>query len=389
MERYDYLGIDEKLSPEETMIRDSVRAWVKERFLPVVAEQYEKGTFPMHLVPEIAQLGLFGIKAAEEYGGQNLNNISYGIICRELEYGDSGLRSFVSVQNSLVIYPIERYGSEAQKKKWLPLLISGKAIGAFGLTEPNAGSDPAAMKTNARAEFQRCGAYILNGSKQWITNGSIADVVVVWAKTDDGTVRGFLVEKGMPGFTATDIHGKLSLRASVTSSLFFDDVMIPAANLLPLTKNLGSALSCLNEARYGIAWGAIGAAGACYDMAREYALERKLFDTVLAAKQITQQKLVKMLNEIVKAHLLAREVGLLKDAGKAKHEFVSLAKMNNVKEALAIAREARALLGANGITVEYHVARHMNNLESVYTYEGADDVHTLIIGRDITGINAF
>jgi glutaryl-CoA dehydrogenase len=386
MKYSDYLLIDRHFSQEEIIIRDTVRAWVAEKFMPRIKEAFKNGTFPMDLVPEMAELGFFGVKSAEKYGGLGMGNVPYGIMCRELEYGDSGLRSFVSVQNSLVIYPIERFGSDEQKDKWLPMLISGRAIGAFGLTEPNAGSDPQSMKTHAVKDGD---AYILNGSKQWITNGSIADVVVVWTKTEDNVVRGFLVERGMPGFSSTNEENKLSLKASITSSLFFDDVRIPAANLLPLTKNIGSALSCLNEARYGISWGVIGSAMSCYDTALEYAITRKQFGKPIASFQLTQEKLVLMLNEMVKAQILALEVARLKDEGKSKPTHISLAKMNNVKMALAIAREARSVLGANGISLEYNIIRHMANLESVYTYEGTNEVHLLAIGKDITGINAF
>jgi glutaryl-CoA dehydrogenase len=383
----DQLRIERHFSDEEREAGYTVRDWVKHRFLPLIGEHYEKKTFPMHLVPEMAALGLFGVKSDPRWGGSGLSNVCYGIVCRELEYGDSGLRSFVSVQNSLVIFPIEKFGSDEQKERWLERLITGKAIGAFGLTEPGAGSNPASMKTRACKDGD---CYVLNGSKQWITNGSIADVVVVWAKTDDDVVRGFLVEKGTPGFTAQDIHGKLSLCASVTSSLFFDDVRIPAANLLPLTKNIGSALSCLNEARYGIAWGAVGAAQACYDMALSYALERTQFDgKPIAAHQLTQEKLVKMVVGIVNAQNMAWVVGKLKDDKRASHSNISMAKMHNVRVALEAARSARTILGANGITLEYHVMRHACNLESVLTYEGTEEIHLLSIGKDITGINAF
>jgi len=383
----DFYGMDDLLGGEEKQARATVRRFVDEKFKPLVTKHFRDGTFPLELVPHIAELGIFGCNI-EGYGCAGLNNVSYGLIMAELERGDSGLRSFASVQTSLVMYPIWRYGSEAQKQKWLPLLARGKAIGCFGLTEPDFGSDPGGMVTRARKDGD---AWILNGAKMWITNGSLADVAVVWAKTGEGqdSVRGFLVEKGTPGFTTSNIHGKFSLRASITSELAFDDCRIPADNVLPGASGLGGPLSCLNQARFGIAWGAIGAAIDCYMSARSYALDRVQFGKPIAGFQLVQQKLVTMLTEITKAQLLALQLGRLKDAGRLKPAQVCMAKQNNVMWALQIARLARDLHGANGIADEYPVIRHMLNLESVVTYEGTNDIHTLAVGREITGLDAF
>jgi len=380
----DLYNIDHLLSEEERMVRDTVRQFVRERILPVIGEHFEAGTFPRHLIPEIANLGLLGMHL-EGYGCAGLSAVAYGLACQELEAGDSGLRSFVSVQGSLAMFPIWAFGSEEQKQRWLPKMAKGEVIGCFGLAEPDSGSDPSNMLTNARRDGN---SYILNGSKMWITNGGIADVAVVWAKCED-TIRGFIVERGTPGFSTSDIHHKLSLRASITSELHFDDCRIPAENILPNVKGLRGPLSCLNEARFGISWGVTGAARACYETALDYAKTRVQFGKPIASFQLVQQKLVIMATELVKAQLLALQLGRLKDEGLLHPVQISLAKRNNVREALKTAREARSVLGANGITLEYPVSRHMNNLESVYTYEGTDDIHTLIIGQAITGENAF
>ncbi len=382
----EFLRLDDTLSDEERAMCDTVRKWVSKEVMPLVTKHYMAGTFPVELVPEIAHLGLLGIKSDPAYGGMGASNTAYGIVCRETERADSGLRSFISVQNSLVIYPIEHFGSEAQKQRWLPALISGKAIGAFGLTDPSSGSDPAGM--NAYALPDGKGGYILKGSKQWITNGSIADVVVVWAKSSGGSIRGFLVEKGMPGFTAIDITDKLSMRMSHTATLFFDDVHIPAENLLPTSKT-SSAYACLNEARFGIAWGAVGAAEFCYETAREYAGQRKSFGAPIASRQLMQQNLVLMRSEVEDAKLRVARVAALKDLGQATPEHISYIKRNNVAAALRVARMSRAMLGANGITADYHVMRHVQNLETVLTYEGTEEMHLLIEGAGITGIKAF
>jgi glutaryl-CoA dehydrogenase len=380
----DLYNIDHLLSEEERMVRDTVRKFVQERVAPVIGEHFEAGTFPVNLIPAIADLGLLGMHL-EGYGCAGLNAVCYGLACQELEAGDSGLRSFVSVQGSLVMYPILAYGSEEQKQSWLSRMAQGKAIGCFGLTEPDSGSDPASMRTTARRDGN---SYILNGTKMWITNGGMADVALVWARSEDG-VCGFLVERGTPGFTTSDIHHKLSLRASVTSELHFEDCRIPSSAILPAVRGMRGPLSCLNEARYGIAWGATGAARACYEVALDYAKSRVQFKRPIASFQLVQQKLVMMATELVKAQLLAVQLGRLKDEGLLHPVQVSLAKRNNVREALKTAREARTVLGANGITLEYPISRHMNNLESVFTYEGTDDIHTLIIGQAITGQNAF
>ncbi len=380
----DLYNIDHLLSEEERMVRDTVRKFVHERVLPIIGEHFEAGTFPRELIPEFAELGLLGMHL-DGYGCAGLNAVCYGLACQELEAGDSGVRSFVSVQGSLAMFPIYAFGSEEQKQRWLPRMARGEVIGCFGLTEPDFGSDAGSMRTNARRDGD---SYILNGTKMWITNGSIADVAVVWARTDDG-IRGFLVERDTPGFTTSNIHQKLSLRASVTSELHFEDCRIPAANMLPNVRGMRGPLSCLNEARYGIAWGAAGAARTCYEVALDYAKSRIQFSRPIASFQLVQQKLVVMATELVKAQLLALQLGRLKDEGLLHPVQISVAKRNNVREALKTAREARSVLGANGITLEYPISRHMNNLESVFTYEGTDDVHTLIIGQTITGINAF
>jgi glutaryl-CoA dehydrogenase len=380
----DLYNIDHLLTEEERMVRDTVRKFVEERVLPIIGEHFEAGTFPRTLISEVAELGLLGMHL-EGYGCAGLSAVSYGLACQELEAGDSGLRSFVSVQGSLAMFPIHAYGTEEQKQYWLPRMARGEAIGCFGLTEPDSGSDPASMTTNARRDGD---TYILNGTKMWITNGSIANVAVVWARTEEG-VRGFLVERGTPGFTTSDVHHKLSLRASITSELHFEDCRIPAANILPGVRGMRGPLSCLNEARFGIAWGANGAARACYEVALDYAKSRVQFKRSIASFQLVQQKLVNMATELIKGQLLALQLGRLKDEGLLHPVQVSVAKRNNVREALETARSARSVLGANGITLEYPISRHMNNLESVFTYEGTDDIHTLIIGQAITGQNAF
>ena len=380
----DLYNIDHLLSEEERMVRDTVRKFVNDRVLPIIGEHFEAGTFPRELIPEIAELGLLGMHL-EGYGGAGLSAVCYGLACQELEAGDSGLRSFVSVQGSLAMFPIYAFGSEEQKQRWLPRMARGEVIGCFGLTEPDSGSDPGRMSTMARREGD---SYILNGTKMWITNGGIADLAVVWAKTDEG-IRGFLVERGTPGFTTSDVHHKLSLRASITSELHFEECRVPAGNVLPEVRGLRGPLSCLNEARYGIAWGAAGAARACYEVALNYAKTRVQFDRPIGSFQLVQQKLATMATELVKAQLLALQLGRLKDEGLLHPVQISVAKRNNVREALKTAREARSVLGANGITLEYPISRHSNNLESVYTYEGTDDIHTLIIGQAITGLNAF
>jgi len=380
----DLYNIDYLLSEEERMVRDTVRKFVQDRVLPIIGEHFEAGTFPRELIPTIAELGLLGMHI-EGYGCAGLSAVCYGLACQELEAGDSGLRSFVSVQGSLAMFPISAFGSEEQKQRWLPSMARGEVIGCFGLTEPDSGSDPASMRTTARREGN---SYVLNGTKMWITNGGIANLAVVWARAEDG-VRGFLVERDTPGFTTSDIHQKLSLRASVTSELHFEDCRVPAENMLPNVRGLRGPLSCLNEARYGIAWGATGAARTCYEVALDYAKSRIQFNRPIARFQLVQQKLAIMATELVKAQLLALHLGRLKDEGMMHSVQISIAKRNNVREALKTAREARSILGANGITLEYPISRHSNNLESVYTYEGTDDIHTLIIGQAITGENAF
>jgi glutaryl-CoA dehydrogenase len=385
----DYYDIESLLAPDERMVRDTARKFVDEEYLPVVREAFRHGYFPKSVIPRVAALGFLGANLPEKYGCAGLNNVAYGLINQELERGDSGLRSFVSVQSSLVMYPIYAFGSEEQKTRWLPALASARAIGCFGLTEPDYGSNPGGMKTRALRERD---GWRISGNKRWITNGSIADVAVVWAKTegdDPKSIRGFLVERDMPGFSASEMHGKFSLRASVTSELILEDCVVPEQNVLPGSGGLKSPLMCLTQARYGISWGAIGAAMACYQCALDYAKSRKVFARPIGGYQLVQQKLVTMVSEITKAQLLCLRLGRLKDEGKMRPEQVSLAKMNNVSQALAIARLARDILGANGIADEYPVIRHMLNLETVNTYEGTEDVHRLTIGRDVTGLNAF
>jgi glutaryl-CoA dehydrogenase len=381
----DYLNCDSLLSEDEILVRQTVREFVDEKVLPVIEKHNRNGTFPLDLVAQMAELGLFGATLPARYGCAEMNNVAYGLVMQELERGDSGVRSFASVQSALVMYPIFAYGSEEQKDQWLPKLAKGEAIGCFGLTEPDFGSNPGGMIT--RAEESGDG-YVLNGAKMWITNGTIADVAVVWAKLN-GEINGFLVEKGTKGFTAPEMKGKHSLRASVTSELVFDNVRIPRTNRLPGGTGLKLPLSCLSQARYGIAWGAIGAAMACYAAALGYAKTRIQFERPIAAFQLTQAKLVNMITEITKAQLLCLQLGRLKDAGKVRFQQISFAKRNNVFHALEIAREARSILGANGILDEYPVMRHAANLESVLTYEGTHEMHTLIVGEDITGIQAF
>lgn len=380
----DYYGIEELLSPEERLIRDTVRDFVEAEVLPIINRHNRAGTFPVHLISRLGELGVLGANL-QGYGCAGINNVAYGLAMQELERGDSAIRSFASVQGPLAMYALHTYGSEAQKRRWLPELATGRKVACFGLTEPDHGSDPGGMETKAVRVGE---SYVLNGTKLWITNGSIADVAVVWARMGD-TFGGFLVEGGTPGFAARDIHGKLSMRASVTSELTFQDCRIPAENRLPGAEGLKALLSCLNQARYGIAWGAVGAAMACYDAALRYAKARRQFGKSIAGFQLVQQKLVTMLAEITKAQLLCLQLGRLKDAGKLRHTQVSLAKMNNVEQALRIARLARDIHGANGIVDEYPVMRHLCNLETLYTYEGTHDIHTLIVGRDITGIAAF
>jgi glutaryl-CoA dehydrogenase len=381
----DYYGFDELLTEEQRMMRDAVRDWVEARFLPVVTQHHRDGTFPEDLARDLGEMGVFGA-TLKGYGCAGLDNVAYGLIMQELERGDSGLRSFASVQSGLVMYPIYSYGSDAQKDHWLPRLQSGAALGCFGLTEPDHGSDPGSMKTRAQKKGD---AYVLNGTKLWITNGSVADVAVVWAKSDDGEIGGYLVEKGTPGYSTLDIHGKFSMRASITSELAFADCRIPLENKLPGVKGLKGPLSCLSQARYGIAWGAIGAAMACYDWSLQYAQQRIQFNKPIGSFQLVQQKLVWMITEITKAQLLCLRLGQLKDAGRVRPQQISMAKMNNVQMALDSARLARDILGAAGIVDEHPIIRHMMNLETVNTYEGTHDIHTLIVGRDITGLDAF
>ena len=380
----DIYAIDELAGDDERLVRETVRTFVRERALPVISEHFDAGTFPIELVPGLAEMGLLGMQL-HGYGCAGATALAYGVASEELEAGDSGLRSFVSVQGSLVMFPIHAYGSEEQKQRWLPEMAAGRAIGCFGLTEPDAGSDPSSMRTRARRDGDD---WIIDGTKMWITNGSIADVAVVWAETDGG-VRGFLVERGSRGFSATDVHRKLSLRASVTSELSFESVRVPADAVLPGVRGLRGPLSCLSEARYGVAWGAMGSARACYESALEYSRQRIAFGKPIAAYQLTQQKLVDMATAIVHGRLLVHRLGVLKDEGRAHPVMVSLAKRANVRTALDIARSARTVLGANGVTLEYPVARHMANLESVLTYEGTEEVHTLVIGKALTGEDAF
>lgn len=381
----DYLELDTLLSDEERLIRDTVRAWVDDRVIPIIEECHRDGRTPLELVPEMAKLNFFGA-TIDEYDLPGLNNVAYGLIMQELERGDSGLRSFASVQSSLVMYPIYAFGSKPQKDRWIPALASGEAIGCFGLTEPDFGSNPGGMRTTAKKAGD---SWVLNGAKQWITNGTLAHVAVVWAQTDDG-IRGFLVEKGTPGYTSSDQHGKFSLRASTTSELGFLDCRIPAENLLPGVSGLKGPLSCLTQARYGIAWGGIGSAMETYHCALEYAKQRVQFSgQPIAAHQLVQEKLAWMITEISKGQLLALQMGRLKDAGKLKPHHVSMGKRNNVWVARECAKLAREILGANGIVDDYPVIRHMLNIESVYTYEGTHDIHGLVIGERVTGIPAY
>ena len=387
----DFYAADSLLTEDEIQIRDQVREWVEDRYLPLVEQAYEDARFPCEVIPQVAQMGLLGATLPEKYGCAGVGAVAYGLAMQELERGDSGLRSFASVQGALVMYPIYEYGSEAQRTTWLPLLASGQKIGCFGLTEPDFGSDPAGMITRA---VRSNGRYVLNGAKMWITNGTIADVAVVWAKLKDETsgrdkVRGFLVEKGMKGFSAPEQKRKHSLRASVTSELLLQDVEVPEENLLPNASGLKAPLSCLSQARYGIAWGVLGAAMACMHAAAEYSKVRVMFGRPIGGFQLVQEKLARMLTEITKGQLLCVQLGRLKEAGQATPAQVSLAKRNNCEVALDIARDARDLLGANGITAEYPVMRHMCNLESVKTYEGTHHIHTLVLGEAVTGISAF
>jgi len=381
----DFYRIDDLLTHEEILARDTVRRFVDEKVIPIIDEHFENATFPHQLTPQLAELGLLGGNLPEEYGCANMNNTAYGLVMQELERGDSGLRSFVSVQGALVMYPIFTFGSEEQKRQWLPLLAKGEKVGCFGLTEPDHGSDPGGMETRARRHKQ---GWVLNGTKRWITNGSIADIAIVWAKTDDD-IRGFIVETSASGFQAPEIKNKLSLRASVTSDLIMDDVFVPDENLLPNTRGLRGPLMCLNQARFGIAWGAVGAAMAVYECALDYTKGRTQFGQPIASFQLVQDKLAHILTEITKAQLLAWRLGRLKDEGKLHFTQTSLAKRNNVWIALEAARLARDLMGANGITLEYPVFRHMCNLESVFTYEGTHHIHTLILGEQITGLPAY
>jgi len=384
-EALDFYRIDDLLAPEERIVRDTVREFVDKEFMPVVIEHFRQdGSFPMTLVPKMAELGLFGANL-EGYGCAGMNNVAYGLVMQELERGDSGLRSFASVQGALCMYPILTFGSDEQKEKWLPRMASGEVIGCFGLTEPDFGSNPAGMRTKA----ERSGSgWVLNGTKRWITNGTVADLSLVWARTEDG-IRGFLVEKDAPGFESRDIKGKLSLRASVTSELYLSDTPVSEENRLPKAEGLKAPLACLTQARAGISWGAIGAALACFDEALRYTQEREIFDRPLAAFQLSQQKLVYMATEITKAQLLSLRLSRLKDQGQATPSMVSMAKMNNVDIALNIARLARDLLGANGIVDDYCPMRHMMNLETVRTYEGTHEIHTLVLGHELTGLPAY
>jgi len=381
----DYLRIDSLFSEQELLVRETARRFVDERVIPLIRDCFRDARFPKELIPEMARLGFLGANL-EGYGCAGMSNVEYGLVMQELERGDSGLRSFVSVQGALVMYPILTFGSEEQKQRWLPRLQSGAAIGCFGLTEPGFGSNPAGMLSRAKRDG---GDWILSGEKTWITNGSVADVAVVWARAEDG-IRGFLVERGTPGFSASEIHGKLSMRASVTSSLKLDDCRVPESAMLPGAKGLKAALSCLTQARYGIGWGVIGAAMDCYETARAYSIARKQFDgRPIASHQLVQAKLADMITEITKAQLLALQVGRLKDQGQAEAAHVSMLKRNNVAMALDCARESRDLLGANGIMDEYPIMRHMCNLETVKTYEGTDHIHALVIGERVTGIAAY
>lgn len=382
----DLLFLDEQLADDERMVRDSVARFVDHEVVPLMADAFEQGYFPKQLIKKTADLGLLGLTLPTQYGGAQASYVAYGLVCQELERGDSGLRSFVSVQSSLCMYPIFRYGSEEQRKRFLPKMAAGEVIGCFGLTEPDSGSDPASMRTYAKKET---GGWRLNGAKMWITNASIADIAIVWAKTDEG-IRGFIVEKEFKGFSCPEIKRKMSLRASITGELIFEDLFVPDENLLPGSdKGLSAPLSCLSQARYGIAWGVMGAAMACFDVTRDYLLERKQFDKPLASFQLIQKDLAKIYTEIIKAQWINLQIGRLKEQKRETPAMISLAKGNACREALKIARSCRNLLGANGISLEYHVIRHMLNLESVFTYEGTDNVHQLVLGRHLTDINAF
>ncbi|HWY70458.1 MAG TPA: acyl-CoA dehydrogenase family protein [Terriglobales bacterium] len=384
----DFIEFDSLLSDDERLVRDSTRKFIEENLVPIIEECNREGRFPRELVKPMGEMGLFGA-SLKGYGCAGMSNVEYGLVMQELERGDSGVRSFVSVQSALVMYPIYAFGSEEQKQQWLPKLATGEKLGCFGLTEPDFGSNPSGMRTRA---VRQGNEYVLNGEKMWITSGSIADVAVIWAKSEEhgGKISGFLVETNRPGFSAQDVHGKWSLRASVTSGLSLQDVRVPTCNLLPKSDGLKSPLMCLNQARYGIAWGAIGAAMSCYDTALQYSLLRKQFrDQPIASHQLVQEKLAWMISEITKAQLLVLQVGRLKDAEKVQHQHISMAKRNNVWMALESARMARDILGANGIADDYPIMRHMMNLESVKTYEGTHDIHTLIIGANVTGIDAF
>jgi glutaryl-CoA dehydrogenase len=381
----DFYRIDDLLSEEELLVRDTVRRFVDDKVLPVIDTHFEEATFPSNLIPDMASMGLFGANLPEKYGCAHLNNVAYGLIMRELERGDSGLRSFASVQGALVMYPIHEFGTDRQKDHWLPLLAKGEAIGCFGLTEPDHGSDPGGMETRAE---RASGGWVLNGTKRWITNGSIADIAIVWAKAE-GVIRGYIVETRQQGFLAPEIKKKLSLRASVTSDLIMDDVFVPDENVLPGAEGLRAPLKCLDQARFGIAWGAIGAAMAVYECALDYTRGRTQFGQPIASFQLVQEKLADMLTEITKAQLLAWRLGRLKDESRVHFTQTSMAKRNNVWMALEAARAARDLMGANGITLEYPVFRHMCNLESVYTYEGTHNIHTLILGEHITGFPSY
>ena len=381
----DYLGIDALLDDEERAVRDTVRQFVRDNVLDEVGDWFEKGIFPREIFQELAKLGLLGMHLDGD-GLPGASSVVYGLTCMELEAGDAGVRSAVSVQGSLAMFPIWKFGSEEQKERWLPPMHTGEVIGCFGLTEPDAGSDPGSMRTHARRDGSD---WILNGAKMWITNGTIADIAIVWARTDEGAIHGFIVEKGMPGFSAPEIHKKLSLRASVTSELVLQDVRVPEENRLPDVSTLRGPLSCLNEARFGIVFGAVGSGRACFESALEYAKERIVFSKPIAAYQLTQQKLAEMALELNRGFLVALHLGRMKDAGTLRPEHVSLGKMGNVRGAIEVARSARTILGANGVTLEYPVIRHVNNLESVLTYEGTHEVHTLVVGQALTGENAF
>ena len=382
----DYLDISNHFSDEELMVQNTARKFGEKEIAPIIEEYYEKGKFPEYLIPKFAELGFFGVNIPEKYGCSGMSNIAYGLICQELERIDSGIRSFASVQGSLVMYPIYAYGSEEQKMYWLPKLAKGDAIGCFGLTEPNFGSNPSGMITKAEKVDN---GYKLNGAKMWITNGTIADIAIVWAKDDDDVIRGFIIEKDFEGFSAPEMHGKWSLRASVTSELVLENVFVPDSHLLPNIKGIKGPLGCLNQARYGIGWGAVGVAMNCYDVALSYAKDRVQFDKPIAGYQLIQEKLVWMLSEITKGQLLALQVGKNKDNNTLKHTQVSMLKSNNVRIARESAKLAREILGANGITSDYPIMRHIMNIESVYTYEGTNEMHILALGYDITGLSAF